>query len=190
VTSRSIPVVVLQHFLVVASTVALVLFAFAEVLLAWPVAWWLYVLLALALLLGLLRPVPAGQQRARLLVFALLIAITAGLYRVPWTSRKPFLRDLYSIRVGMNEAQVRQIMDGYIEGTGWPARVPGATQDVQRVIDPMGGGTYATARSAAGDMGVVDSIVFRHSTEAHFNSDWGIVKLQDGRVVDVSFSPD
>ena len=166
------------------------LFALAEIGLAWPVAWWLYLVLVAAFAVALLRRRPLAAQRPQVMAFAVVSTLIGVLYLVPWTSRKPFLRDLYSIEVGMDEAQVRQIMAGYIEGTGWPARAPGATQDVQQVIDPMGGGTYATARTAAGDMGVVDSIVFRHSTDAHFNSDWGIVKFQARRVVHVSFSPD
>lgn len=187
---RSPLVVAAQLLLVVTGLVGLALFALAEILLAWPVEWWLYASLVPCFVLGLLRSVPLGQQRGRLLSIGLLVALTAALHGVPWTTRKPFLRDLDRIEVGLDEAQVRQIMDGYIEGTGWPARVPGATQDVQQVIDPMGGGTHATARTAAGEMGVADSIVFRHSTDAHLNSDWGIVRFQDGRVVGVSFSPD
>jgi membrane protein implicated in regulation of membrane protease activity len=180
----------LQVSLATFATIALVLFALAEVGLGWVVAWWLYLALIAASAVALLRWRPLTAQRAQVTAFVVVSALIGLLYLVPWTSRKPFLRDLYSIEIGMDEAQVRQIMDGYIEGTGWPVRVPGATQDVQQVIDPMGGGTYATAPTAAGEMGIADSIVFRHSTDAHFNSDWGIVKFQDGRVVDVSFSPD
>lgn len=31
---------------------------------------------------------------------------------------------------------------------------------------------------------------FRHSTDGRFNSDWGIVKMDGGRVTGGSFSPD
>lgn len=180
----------LQVSLATFASIALVLLALAESGLAWPVAWWLYLALIAASAVALLRWRLLRAQRAQTIAFVLVLTLIGLLFLVPWTTRKPFLRDLYSIRVGMDEAQVQQIMDGYIDGTGWPARAPGATQDVQQVIDAMGEGTYATARTAAGDMGVADSIVFRHPTEPHFNSDWGSVRFQDGRVVGVSFSPD
>jgi hypothetical protein len=44
--------------------------------------------------------------------------------------------------------------------------------------------------TAAGEMSLQNSVVFRHSDDGRFNSDWGIVEFQDGRVVGVRFSPD
>ena len=180
----------LQVALATFASVALVLFALAEMALAWPVTGWLYLALIVASAIALLRWRSLTAQRAQVVAFVVVSLLIGLLYLVPWTSRKPFLRDLYSIRPGMDEAQVRQIMSGYMEGTGWPARIPGASEDVQHVIDPLSGGAYATAGTATGEMGIQDSLVFRHSNDGRFNADWGVVTFHDGRVVDVSFSPD
>jgi len=54
---------------------------------------------------------------------ALLLSFTvvfAGLRCVNWNSRKPFLRVLYSIHVGMTRVQVDAIMGKYLKGTDWP----------------------------------------------------------------------
>src|SRR5687767_12941112 len=111
--------------LVVIATIVLVLFALAEVLLAMPVVWWLYLALLLLFAIGLLRWQPVAARRSRLTVFVAVVGAIATLYFVPWSTRKPFLHDLYSIRPGMTEADVRRIMGRYMEGTGWPAAYGG-----------------------------------------------------------------
>src|SRR5687767_2408535 len=104
---------------VAAST--LVLFALAEVLLALPIGWWLYLSLVGLFAIALLRLKPISAQIRQVLVFAVVTTLIAALYIVPWSSRKPFLKALYSIQPGLTEAEARQIMKGYMEGTGWPA---------------------------------------------------------------------
>ncbi len=91
----------------------------------------------------------------------------AALYLIPWTTRKPFLWALDSVKPGMTLTEVRQAMAGYMEGTGW--RYPG---------------------SVGGEISIQGAVVFRHSDDPQFNADFGIVYLANGRVTHVEFSPD
>lgn len=176
--------------LTIAAPLALALFAFAEVLLAMPVAWWLYLPLVPLFGLGILRRQSLAAQWSRLTAFLAIIATIAALYFVPWSMRKPFLRDLYSIQPGMTEADVHRIMGRYMEGTGWPAIYGGTHPDTGTLTDVGTGATHATGSTPTGEMTIKSSLVFRHSTDGAFNSDWGIVILKDGKVTGVSFSPD
>jgi hypothetical protein len=112
------------------------------------------------------------------------------LYFVPWSSRKPFLHDLYSIQPGMTEADVRRVMGRYKEGTGWPAAYGGMPAGTGTLTDLGTGSTHATGTTPAGEMTIQDSLVFRHSTDGAFDADFGIVTFRNSRVVEVSFSPD
>ena len=176
--------------LVVIASIALALFALAEVLLAMPLVWWLYLSLVPLFAIGLLRRQPVAVQRSRLAVFIAVLAALAALYFVPWSTRKPFLHDLYSIRPGMTEADVRRIMGRYMEGTGWPAAYGGTPAGTGTLTDLGTGATHATGSTPSGQMTIKSSLVFRHSTDGAFNSDWGIVALKDGKVTGISFSPD
>ncbi|RPH53351.1 MAG: hypothetical protein EHM89_20210 [Acidobacteria bacterium] len=107
-----------------------------------------------------------------------------------------FLRDLDRIKVGMADADVRRILGRYMEGTGWPSVPPGvfpvqpkATDSQSRMLT-ADGTHYPIASSPTGEMVVRDSLVFRHSNESYYNSDFGIVTFWAGRVVGVHFSPD
>lgn len=117
------------------------------------------------------------------LVFALL-------YLVPWSSRKPFLRDLGRIEIGMTQGEVEEIMAGYIRGTGWPASPAGTRPEAGFLADVSSGARYATEPTAGGELAFRDSFVFRHSDDGAFNSDWGVVRFHDGRVAAVEFLPD
>jgi hypothetical protein len=140
--------------------------AFAEILMDLPVPAWIYVPTAL-LVSGPLWPKdPAGWRSRRLIPLIAVNALILALYWIPWSSRKPFVRHLDSIRPGMTVAEVNRIMAGYRMGTGIP--LPGSAQEFR----PSG------------------AIVFRHSDEAMFNADWGVVTFRDGKVVDVRFDPD
>ncbi len=44
-----------------------------------------------------------------------------GIRLAEWSSRKPFLRDFYSLRMGMTRGEVDAVMGRYLTGTGWPA---------------------------------------------------------------------
>ncbi len=173
------------------ATLALVLFAMCEVGVGYPVAWWLYISVAVVFAIALIRPVPVRSQLGRIGVLAAVIAIIAALYFVDWTSRKPFLRDLARVHVGMTEAEVRQIMGGYMEGTGWPAPPDSFPSDAPSTLTIGGSGSqYSIETSPSNQLVIRDSLVFRHSNDAAFNSDWGIVSFSGGRVVGVEFSAD
>jgi signal transduction histidine kinase len=176
--------------LITLAAIALALFALCEVGIAYPVSWWLYLCVALAFAAGLIRPVSARSQLARIGALVAVIAVIATLYFVEWTTRKPFLRDLDRIRVGMTEAEVRQIMGRYMEGSGWPA-IPGSSTNAPGTLNIVGSDSqYSTETSPSGQMVIRDSLVFRHSNDGAFNSDWGIISLSSGKVVSVEFSPD
>lgn len=103
------------------AALVLALLAWCEMGMAYPAAWRLYLLVALAFAVALTPFAPGRFQRIRIMSLLVLFSTLAALHYVPWTSRKPFLRDLDRIRAGMTEAQVRHIMNRYLEGTGWPA---------------------------------------------------------------------
>ncbi len=82
-------------------------------------------------------------------------------------------------------------MGHYMEGTGWPAFPGNGPTNGPGMLNIVGSGSqYHTETSLSGVMTVRDSLVFRHSDEGAFNSDWGIISLSNGRVVRVEFSPD
>src|SRR3954469_18890516 len=89
--------------LIIFAGVALALFAFCEVGMAYPVAWWLYLFVAVAFAAALIRPVPARTQPVRIGALVAVLAIIAVLYFVEWTTRKPFLHDLARVHTGMTE---------------------------------------------------------------------------------------
>jgi hypothetical protein len=157
---------------IVIASLALLLFAASEVLIAIPVAWWLYLIVAAMFAAGLLRRRPPRQQLGRLLSLAAICLVMAVLYVVPWSSRSAFLKRLYSIRPGMTVNEAKAVMVGYIEGTGWPA-------------NPL-----AESRESPREFAIQGAIVFRHSDDPAYNSDWGIVYFREGRVTGVEFSPD
>lgn len=176
--------------LIAVASTALLFFAFLELALAYPVPWWLYLQAGLLFLPGLVRRAPPRQQLPRLATFAAVSGFVAALYFVDWTSRKPFLRDLHRIQPGMTEEQVRQIMGKYMEGTGWPAP-PGMTPGQHGTLAEAGSDVrYMASASAGGELRLHDSLVFRHSNDGAFNSDWGIVTFANGTVVEVRFSAD
>jgi hypothetical protein len=176
--------------LAIIAAFALGLFSFCEIGLAYPVAWWLYAILALTFGVTIIRPVAARPQLARLVSFAAILGVIAALYFVNWTTRKPFLRDLHRVRPGMAEAEVRQIMGRYMEGTGWPANPFESETNKGSLLIAGSPRRYATTISPSGQMAIRDALVFRHSNDGAFNSDFGIVSFSNGTVVRVEFSPD
>jgi hypothetical protein len=171
--------------------IVLALLALYEVGMSYPVAWWLYLCVAIAFAIGLIRRVSLRRQLPRLGALAAVLAVILVLYVVEWSTRKPFLRDFDRIRPGMTETQVRDIMGRYMEGTGWPANpFDTRTNAISTLTDVGSGAQYSTATSPAGEMVIRDALVFRHSNDGAFDSDWGIILLSSGRVVSVQFSPD
>ncbi|HWQ93535.1 MAG TPA: hypothetical protein VN673_17860 [Clostridia bacterium] len=182
---------IMRAALIIFAAIALALFAFSEVGMAYPVAWWLYLGVAIAFAVGLIRPVAVRSQLAHIGALVVAIGVAATLYLVEWTTRKPFLRDLARIHVGMTEAEVRRIMGRYMEGTGLPANPFDTATNAPGTLTDLGNGSqYSTSTSPSGEMVIRDSLTFRHSNDGAFNSDWGIVSLSSGRVVRVQFSPD
>ncbi len=148
------------------------LFAASELIIEFPVAWWLYVMVGAVFAVGLFRRRPPRQQPGRLAVFSVICLVTTVLYLVPWSSRNGFLKRLYSIKPGMTVNEARQIMAGYIDGTGWPA-------------NPL-----VKSREPSGEFTIPGTLVFRHSNDGAYNSDWGIVHIRKGRVIKVEFRLD
>lgn len=177
-----------QQGILFLGVVSLALLAAVETLLFIPVSGWYYLCVAVLFALGLFRWGSLVAQRDRAPWFAACLILLAGLHFVPWSSRKPFLRDLHRIRPGMTEVEARRIMARYVEGTGWPSPVDGRRTDGSLQHDL--GATPPTNSTPQTELALRDALVFRHSTHPAFNSDWGIVKLKHGRVTGVSFSPD
>jgi hypothetical protein len=161
------------------AAMALTLFVFWEVGVSYPVAGWLYLILFLFFCAGIFYPGSSRPAVVRGVALAVIGLVIGALHQVDWTSRKPFLRDFARIRAGMTEAEVRQIMTGYLVGTGWPA-LP---------LDPAANSAGRPAPPAH-ELTLRNSIVFRHSNDGRFNSDWGIVRFSQGKVAETEFSPD
>ncbi len=179
-----------MRMLLAAFSMAILFFALIEILLAQPIPWWLYALVGVAFAAALLRRRPLWDQRKRLIVLALVWTVLATLYLVPWTTRRPFLRRLYSIRPGMTEGEVRRIMAGYMEGTGWEAPSSLRYSPARTIDDPISSPVATVGTSPSGELAINNALVFRHSNDGAFNADWGVVNFSRGRVVGVYFSPD
>lgn len=128
---------------------------------------------------------PGRQHWIKVLLLATMLLVV---WLVPWTSRKRFLGDFYKVRLGMSVAECESIMRGYMKGTGWPA-LPGSRSGGS-LADLSSGSTFVTSVSANGELVLEGCIVYRHSNDGSYNSDWGVVKILDGKVVNVEFLPD
>jgi hypothetical protein len=175
--------------IVIVSVLFLVLLGLYEVVLGFPAAWWFYLAVTIVHAVSIVLTITRRLSYRTLVIPVAAIAFSWLLYFVPWSSRKPFLNDLYRIRPGMNEDQVRTIMSSYREGTGWPAVYGGGTPGAGTLND-LGSRTSYSTTSVDGKLAIKDSIVFRHSDDGAYNSDWGIVTFENGRVVGIEFSPD
>jgi hypothetical protein len=113
--------------------------------------------------LVLLYPRPT---REKALIVFLVLVIFVSVRAVDWNSRKPFLRDLERVKVGMTEAQACQIMESYRNKTGSLIQA-----------DEQG-------RMISG------TLSYRHTSESWGNSDIGVLVFEHGRVVNVRFLPD
>jgi hypothetical protein len=113
----------------------------------------------------------ATPTRERVFTLGLLCAVIATLYLVDWSSRKPFLRNLHTMRPGMPESEVKQIMARYMQGTGWLVP-PDASSNLAATLVGSGPGSQCvTGTSPSGELTLHDSLVFRHSNDGAFNSD-------------------
>ncbi len=155
--------------------------------LSWP---WTVVILGIGIAMAFAAARTNGVPFSAPWVVVFCVAVL-GVRFIDWDTRKPFLRDLHSLRPGMSSDDVERVMSRWMEGTGWPAHPAGGTT----LVDVGTSRTHAiestTEGAAPTELRLESSRVFRHTNEGWGNSDWGIVRFDaDGRVVDVSFSPD
>lgn len=129
---------------------------------------WLLSAIAVGSVVGWLG-LPERAWWPRAVVLAVLLAAMFGIRAINWNSRKPFLRDLYSLRRGMVRSEVERRMGHHLQGTGWPA-------------NPM--------TDQPGELVFPETVVYRHTNEGWGNSDWGVVEYDSDRVVKVEFMPD
>jgi hypothetical protein len=159
-----------------AAGVAVVIAAFVDVCCAWvvPVVWITPLVYELYTACGsvvLLLFVFNKPEVRRMLLLVTFIVAMVVLYKIPWSTRKPFLMALDRVRIGMTAEEVDGVMGGYIRGSGWPAV-----------------GRFGSDEN--GELVVKGSIIYRHSDYGMFNSDWGLVEFNDGKVTGVEFLPD
>lgn len=115
--------------------------------------------------------------------------IIISLYFLPTNSRKIFLKDLNKVKVGMSVLEVEAIMSKYMKGTGWPAN-PNSKSSEGGLTEVGSGITMKTINSPSGELIIKDSITYRHSNKPEYNSDWGVVKFSEGKVISTNFMPD
>lgn len=126
--------------------------------------------LTLLLIVGaLLLRKRSNQHRLWWALLAALVLFTIS--RIDWNTRKPFLRDLNSIQIGMSEGDVEAIMSDYMKVDRELANPPTQVPSPQDIFTP-------------------EILVYRHTNQSWGDSDWGIVTLEEGKVVEVDFSPD
>jgi hypothetical protein len=111
------------------------------------------------------------------------------LFLVPWTPRKRFVSDLHSVQPGMTIEETESIMGSYLRGPGakWHAAAAAAR------ISTSGGAASAAAVHSDGDDPTRASrtVTYRwNDTDGAYDSDWGCVTFEDGRVVSVEFLAD
>jgi hypothetical protein len=159
--------IVLSHFLAVLAVLAC---ATVELVFDMPFQRVVYAGMVLSILvpLAVARAISSDLLSRRTKVFSAAgLLILVALHCVPWSSRKAFLAQFYSITPGMSWHEVQTIMDGYRMGPG-------------RKWELLGGDLYGE-----------DAIVFRHSNLPWYDSDFGIVRFdRQGRVVSSEFLPD
>jgi hypothetical protein len=106
----------LRNWVVISVSIILLVFcALIEMLIGGPITASIYLPLAIIYsgAIGFERPIL--QHRKRLAALVAANAVVLALFLVPWTTRKPFLRDLYSIKPGMSVAEARKIMARWVD---------------------------------------------------------------------------
>ena len=123
----------------------------------------------LALFGGILLRERARWQQAIYILLVVLVIVSFQF--VDWNSRKPFLRDLNSIKIGMSYQEVEEIMDDYIFSSGIRTS-PLPNYAVPSEIDET------------------DVVSYRHTEEGWGDADIGIVTFSNGQVIEIRFLPD
>jgi hypothetical protein len=177
-----------KHLLAAASTLPpLALAALWEAFVRYPLPLLVYAVyggLSVTVLFFLWRPISLRAAVAVPLVIGLFV-----MYAVPWTSRKAFVRDLHKIKPGMSVSQADTIMSHYIFGSGWPFCPSPASEPASALQVPLGC-ELAEGLPRPPPPPEGEQRIYRHSDDPAFDSDWGIVSIQDGHVVRVEFSAD
>jgi hypothetical protein len=147
--------------------------------------------LVLACAILFLPFVLVGRLRiAKGVVHGIFLMAIIGLWFSPIESRQPFLRDLASVQPGMTPVQVNAIMGKYWKGTNWRRSPFPSDSAAPELFTETGGSTQQTRTDSWGRRQFIDSITYRHSDEAEYNADFGVVSFSNGRVTNVEFSPD
>ena len=162
-----------------------------EVINITPLSWQTYAGFGLLVLLLQSIPLALGGSKSKLKLVSLILFVVclSVLYFMPWSTRKPFLRDLNRIKVGMSETQAENIMGGYMRGTGLCVDLAVETPP-DTIRDFVSGRAFPTKIRPNGEVLLANAMVFRHSNDGRFNADWGVIRLKRGRVVAVHFLPD
>jgi hypothetical protein len=108
-----------------------------------------------------------GAAKHPVFLALMVIIILTGEY-LDLNSRKPFIRDLYTVKVGMTGIDVKNIMGKY-----------------DKQVNLYSPRTYEYLNA---DFTGQES--FRHTDEGWGNADAGTIKFHDGRVLQVEFSHD
>ena len=103
---------------------------------------------------------------SRLTLLALVICSVLATEYLDWNPRKPLIRDLYRVRVGMSVGEVEQIMTGHLKGFGTPDNL---ARDFREEDNP---------------------IVYRTGEGGAYNADMATIRIKDGRVEAVDFLHD
>ncbi len=113
-----------------------------------------------------------SRYPGRRVVFGLFLVVLVC-QSVLFSSRRGFLRHLYSVRPGMTVTQVEDIMGRYHEFDGEESNVGHGSDGKLKLVS----GNGLSYRHADGNNGL-------------FNADVGVVIFKNGRVEEVSFDPD
>lgn len=92
----------------------LLLFAYFELVVEYPVIWWWYAIFCTLLLLQIFVTLKNGWSFKTQVSPLLGIFVTAVLYFTNWSIRKPFIQDFQSIHSGMSKDMAIKTMSGYI----------------------------------------------------------------------------
>lgn len=126
---------------------------------------WSWTVLGLLYVLACLPVIRRANTRARAVLIALFFVPLAP---IPITGQERFVRDLFRIEPGMSSSQADALMKGYLRGSGWKG---------PQSLGP-------------GEVQVPGCEIYRHSNEGNYDSDWGVVCMEGGKVVSVEFWPD
>ena len=168
------------------SIIAIVPLACVDFVMAWlytrPISPSIFIYYALPYLLIMLPFVVVRFNRQKIgLVIAFIFTI-ALIYYTPWSSRKLFLHDLYSIKPGMSVAEVETRMKLYV--------IPFEDDTSENPIPISPEANQDVVKEQQDEFHFPDKLVYRHSNNGLFNADLGIVHLKDGIVESVEFEAD